>query len=172
MLVTILYGLPGSGKTTYAESVTNAQKNARYGKVRMIDGDSYLGKKNMADAIVESVCSYKHVGMTEVIVDSLITTNNHLEILFSKLVKASDQYDDRRKKEPLTFQVLCWAENREACLWNDRGRRKVNSKITIENAPFEIPSKEVLDKFQAKLIMKDVEKKPGWQVWARQLRIF
>ena len=38
MLVTILYGLPGSGKTTYAESVTNAQKNARYGKVRMVSG--------------------------------------------------------------------------------------------------------------------------------------
>ena len=78
----------------------------------------------------------------------------------------NDQYDGR-KKEPLTFQIICWRENREACLWNDRGRRKVNSKITIENAPFEIPSKEVLDKFKAKLIMENVEKKPGWQVWAR-----
>ena len=38
MLVTILYGLPGSGKTTYAESVIKSQKNARYGKVRMVSG--------------------------------------------------------------------------------------------------------------------------------------
>jgi hypothetical protein len=71
----------------------------------------------------------------------------------------------------LIFEIIWWGEDREACKWNDRGRRHVNSAITIDNAPFEQPSQELALAFgipENRIVRKRVYRKPAWKVWAQE----
>lgn len=149
--ITLLWGLPASGKTTYAQEQFGPQK-------KLVNVDSmmrhYSGvtlfKKVAEDA---TYGHYQHV-----IIDSLLTTNK----------KAKELIDTIRKetKQELTFDIVWWKEDREACLWNDRGRRRLTSAPTIEKMVFEKPDPAILKDIT--LTHKKVVRKPSWKVWAQE----
>lgn len=72
------------------------------------------------------------------------------------------------KRSDANFEIVWWKPDIESCLHNDRGRRKVDSKITIENIEFEEPSEELVNKYKIKVTKKEVVKKPNWKVWAQE----
>jgi adenylate kinase family enzyme len=149
--ITILWGLPGSGKTTYAEEKRPKHWIDR-GNITIINGDSLRNRsRSLIDLIVEEVECAKE----SVIIDSLITTNDQADHLMTALKENK-------------FHIIYWDENRPACLWNDRGRRSETSSISIKNMPFEKPSEELKKKFNATVERMDVIRKPSWMVWANE----
>lgn len=148
--VIFLWGIAGSGKTTYAESF----KSHSY--VKVIDGDK-IYKKNPGDSlnllIKEIVKACDNKSYKEIIVDSLLTTNDQARKIFNLLNKAASEYD-------LLYKIVYWKEDREACLHNDKDRRSQDSEITINNIPFEKPDCKILTELNSKRITaKTVVKK-------------
>lgn len=113
--VQILHGLPGSGKTYYADSMK--QNNE---KVNVVSLDQPLFFGNWIEYDTE-IC----------IIDGLLLTNKAI-IDTIKKVKA---YQNKYRK--LNIKIISWKENRELCLKNDQYRRKESSKDTIKYAEFE-----------------------------------
>ena len=157
----VLWGLPGSGKTTYAEE---KYPNDRYFggvlPVHVLDCDNW-GRGTKFDNIVEN--AVYNLRTRSVLLDGLFTTNEVVERLLTAIMKEIKAFN---------IEIIFWEENREACLWNDRGRRKKNSKITIENLPFEVPSNQLLKSFNIKMTRMYVERKPYFKVWAAEKGLY
>jgi hypothetical protein len=150
--ITLLWGLPGSGKTTYAESL---QRNVM---VSVVDLDGLQkGMKFLEDKVISALSSSDHV-----ILDGLITTNfSALRIMDAIHQKMSSRYK-------LLWEIVYWHPDIDACLWNDRERRSQNSEITIRHTKVEEPSRELLDAFditEKRFIKKKVVRKPVWFMW-------
>lgn len=140
--IILCVGLPGSGKTTFLEKKYPYPKN--YKKLQYLDSNDInweeklkLIKSRVSRFInnAEDYWDYEN----EMGIDTLITTNNKLnEIvnLISNIKPESKSYID--------FEIHYWKENRKLCLYNDRGRRNKNSKVSIRNLPLEYP--EIYDK--------------------------
>ncbi len=90
-----------------------------------------------------------------------------LDGLFLTLENAKEvvsSVKDRVKKVVIHY----WNPNIEDCKWNDAGRRKLNSSITIENAKIDSIDeiKKIKDSFNnIEFLFKihSVEKKPEWK---------
>lgn len=154
--ITILWGLPASGKSTYANQFIPKHWSDRQ-KIHVVRADAFRKPRSLIDLIVGE-CD----AAPTVIVDSLVTTNEQADNLMSAI----------QKKHDCTFKIVYWNENRDACLWNDRGRREVKSEISIKNMPLEKPSNELIKKFNATLTVMEVERKPNWMVWANENGIY
>lgn len=168
--VTLLYGLPGSGKTFYAKE--NSDEGRYRPTVAVLDVDAiarYLTREGRSDCSWDKIeahvgrdCCGKLNHRDEVIVDGLITTIDVAKRYMAAIQKeATEQY-----KFQIHFKVVWWTPDREACLWNDRGRRKVDSTETIKNIPFEQPSEEAFKEFKANVERKKVVRKPVHKAWA------
>lgn len=151
--LTILWGLPGSGKTSYAE------RRWPYGSYRyyVLDCDNYGRGMKLEDIVFNVSSNFSHRTAKDFILDGLFNTNEQVDKLLDAISRAT--------KLP-EIEIIYWAENREACLWNDRGRRKMNSEVTIKHAPFEEPSRELINKYKITLVRENVERKPIFKVWA------
>lgn len=133
MKVTILWGLPGSGKTHYAEEW-----------------------KKTPNRTVISVDKIKRIkGKKDFLIDGLITTNKVAREIIESIPDA-------------VFEIVYWKPDREACKHNDRGRRTLNSTLTIDNLPFEEPNKKLLKDFNISLVKKDVVRKPEYKAFAEE----
>jgi len=161
--ITLLWGLPGSGKTTYAGEACPPRTRESY----VVDVDSmmrhYKGSK-LVDAVGSEVLQRCHY-FNHIIVDGLITLNAQAtDVMMGIQTHPYNKYE-------LIFEIVWWGEDRESCKWNDRGRRKLDSAITIDNAPFEVPSQELALAFnipESRIVRKKVERKPAWKVWAQE----
>lgn len=161
MKVTILWGLPGSGKTTWAKSQKGPQRRSN---VAIVDVDQLVRHceshpgRDLFHYIASEVESYSHYKRYEnCIIDGLVTTNEQAK----NIILAIQGYPD-------SFEIIFWKKDIEACLHNDRGRRSLKSTISIENLPFEEPSKELIDEFKIKVTKMNVYRKPNWKVWAQE----
>lgn len=141
----ILVGLPGSGKTFYAN------KNKAIHNV-ILDYDN-LTKNEIMDDIADR---YNHSGKYQkyffseyffensYIIDGLFLTNAAQNELVKIIIDITKK-DIVNKHVTFTFHV--WDVNREYCLHNDEIRnRHSNAKITINNANVETPNIEELAK--------------------------
>lgn len=151
--VTILWGLPGSGKTTYANLFSKKDT-----LIVNLDLNRKRNKKPKDIVESKSFC-LKTKKRNHIIFDGLITTNEAARELISAINFACD------------FEIVFWSPDREACLHNDYGRRKESSEITIKNLPFEEPSKELIAEFNITLINKQVVKKSNYEIWCIENRI-
>lgn len=188
--ITILWALPASGKSTYAAK-HDARKNY-YKRSRIIDLDRLFKNKptyieNAYDFVARDVLDHiewyqryypTHNNKTDlindkgeipIILDGLITTNENAKKLIEAIKK---DFSNREaytiyKENPseLIFEIVFWEKDIDSCLWNDFGRRKVQSRITIENLPFEEPSKELLKEFNINLIRKLIVRKSAAKLW-------
>lgn len=132
-IITILWGLPGSGKTTFAKE--NGTKSI-LSYLDVIDVDTIarrLNDKNkINDSILDHMNTIFHSKHTSIIIDGLFTTNAQVRTLMDRIINKFDNYD-------LVFKIEWWEEDRATCIWNDKGRREQDSVFSINNLTFEVP---------------------------------
>lgn len=157
--VTLLWGLPGSGKTTYANSLVypNGKKKP---KIYLVTEEKVRSKPANFPAAVARQCMVALEKNDHAVVDSLITTND----LASKVIEAiKSKYFGE-----LEFNIVWWEENREQCILNDKFRnRDTLAKKTIDNLPLEEPAPS-LDGVKS-IIKLQVKSPPAALQWVRGL---
>lgn len=122
----ILMGLPGSGKTFFAN---NIKKSVDYYDLDKNHG--HITTVYLRDLLDGSY-------MKEIIFDGLVLTAQSLKTIIDICLDWGE-----KKGVSIEFEVHYWKENREACLKNDELRvndyfsRGKDSKITIKNAEFD-----------------------------------
>ncbi len=167
--VTLLYGLPGSGKSTYAKTV--ADDKAYMPKAASIDMDSiakYIRKEYSSSNIPLKIANHlaqdavmKLHHREHIIIDGLVTSNDSARRIFEAIKKEGE------KEFKINFEIVWWTPDREACAHNDQGRRRgTDSLNTIANLPFEEPSPQLIQEFNVWVQRKEVVKKPQHKVWA------
>lgn len=148
--VEILSGLPGSGKTHYAQ-------NEWYEFLR----SEPFSKDELAIVHFDQESIF-HPQWFEyfrerLILDGLFLTNDEI------IKVINDAHKKRIKSKTLEFTIIRWKEDRDACLHNDSNRRTESSKKTIKKAKFEYPDIERIKRetgYSVKIIEKDIVKKP------------
>lgn len=173
----ILWGLPGSGKTTYAQELApNHNQRYRSSDAVIVDGDRYRSYKGDAfiNTIAGEIRDYANRVSTKcVILDCLLTTNADAIKLLLAIKEAMNANHPYRSPHNinfngLTIKVVWWKKDIASCLHNDRGRRQKDSTITIMNMPFEEPSENFLKDFVNDVVCKEVVRKPDWKVWSEE----
>ena len=157
----VLMGLPGSGKSTYADE---------YGKKHSFDvcvmhiddikSEMWYNKdKTMKDFIISGLRLFKK-GNKEIVLDGLFLTNEDVE---KAIITIAEHFKE------VKVEVHRWLEDREKCLKNDGGRRETKSATTILNAPYEELNiehlNEILKDYDAeiiKVVEHSVVLKPDW----------
>jgi len=148
----ILMGLPGSGKTTYAENM----------------------KKSFGDLINVIFCDEKDINreirmhlslcMTNII-DGLFLTNDDIV----RVLQICYLY----MRCPV--EIHYWKPDRKKCLYNDQGRREKSSELVIQNAKIEEPdiNRIKLETGYADIfvVYHDIVEKPDWKVKADQHQV-
>ncbi len=165
ILIEILVGLPGSGKTHYAEEIGGSSVVYSMQNIRYIDFDRELIYKYTFPQILRANCMAYDIQQRKNlynhwIFDGLFLTN----VIQHQLVHAiKEQLDKRNIKRNITIQFVYFIEDRETCLINDaiRNRDKL-ADITIKSAKFEKPNinelKKDFPKFNFTIIEKEVHK--------------
>lgn len=146
--VILCVGLPGSGKTTFLKTLFG---DRRY-LYTVYDPDYYivydLDYINDWDTKLDHIITHSKTNIESsklygynrnIGFDLLITTNKELNDIINTVYGL---FPDMKKS--ITFEIHFWKENRNLCLYNDRGRRDKNSEISIKNLPLEYP--EIYDK--------------------------
>jgi hypothetical protein len=156
--IEILWGLPASGKTTYALKRAGLNEPEQrgfssYRPVNVVDLDDLRKKKDLSKSIAQQIrqrenAASSYSNCADHILDGLITTNEDCRRLMEELTYHLDtSVAPAGKPYDLQFWITYWAEDRPACIHNDQCRREVNSKLTILNSPFEVPDPEKLAPF-------------------------
>lgn len=146
--ITILYGLPACGKSTFAS------ENPR---TPVIDFDEIIksnikssNKFSVLSSLNEEIdnrISYRRYPNKNdaVIIDGLVTTNSQLRDIIDSITANFPQFT-------LNFELVYWNEDREACLHNDQGRRSISSETSIKNLPYEKPNLELFPELSQKRV--------------------
>jgi hypothetical protein len=161
--VLITMGLPGSGKTSFANEVRSANEThvIHLDEIRERHY-SYHKEYNACDYIRKGMSGWR--GQPQVLLDGLFLTNNDL---FNAITTLSE-YAARK----MYVIIHRWEADRDTCLKNDGGRREKRSTKTILNAKYEEVDLESLNERLkvygadyievSKIIRHDVVLKPDW----------
>ena len=169
----ILMGLPGSGKTTFAEEKLHENRNRTY----IINGDNAY--KTVTSSYVYQNKD-KHNSLLYLLQNELKSAiQNKFDIIYlDGLFLTNQNILDVLKYFSDTCQmnvtIHYWRPDRETCLKNDGGRREVSSALTIMNAKIEKPSIEWLQEntdhdavVSIKVKEHNVSLKPDWMRYLR-----
>ena len=163
----ILMGLPGSGKTYWAEHNYPISNLFNHNGRMIVSLDKYKDFKDKENwiwaALDEEFKNYMNdfsilygKDKIDVCVDGPITTYNHLEKVIDDIISYMDLYCRWRGSKTdyqLSFIIHQWDENREYCLYNDRRRnREVKAGASI--ALFEYT---LIDTNFIKMLRKHIE---------------
>ena len=171
VLVEILVGLPGSGKTYYAKEqgvhpdVCFADRSKEKAMYICADKDAYYDRKPRT---IEQIIHNHEFGYWIIhhnqnwdhwIIDGLFLTNDIQHKVIDALYNEIYKYNDIKLK----IRFVYFKEDRKTCLYNDRVRnREKLANITIEHADYEKPDIETLQKdfpiFEFEVVEKDVHK--------------
>ena len=175
--IVILWGLPGSGKTTFIPRLKqelehlgngNIKKSERK-KVHVIDVDELrLHDQTVIQAVAAKWNDTSNgYARSIVIFDGVFVSNPVTDSLLTELLKG---------KNPADYEIMiyCWKPDRELCVHNDRGRSNYrqgrSAKLTIENIEYQEPSEELLKKWGIKTVTrKAITRKQDWKVWAEEM---
>lgn len=178
----VLVGLPGSGKTTFASQYSD--------RVRDSYGFSYVNSKakKFAD-IIDYDAIYKKVGFNDklqinkdkilkmalprlkydiMILDGLFVTQEDVEWVLSVYL------DNPKFTENFTVEKIIvdsWIPDKEACLWNDRGRRNIGAAFSIKIMEQEkIDVKQIEKRFgiKTKLELHSIARKPDYRIFVEE----
>lgn len=136
----ILMGLPGSGKTYWAEHNYPTSNFCNYSGRMIISLDNYKDKENwISSALDEEFKNYMdccHVEKVDACIDGPLTTYKHLEKVIDEILIYMK--DNCKWKQygagdyELSFIIHQWDENRQACFHNDMYRnRSIKSGASI-----------------------------------------
>ena len=140
--INILIGLPGSGKSTFGNKMANNQQGM------LIKFDDYIKDEKMSsyDEIWKDTFKYQTSFWPYfVILDGLFLTNSSRKSVIQSLI---DYVEQKNTQNGYCYRIIYnfWNEDRETCLHNDKGRRCVDSSITIKNAPYEPVDVDYIEK--------------------------
>lgn len=143
--IEILVGLPGSGKTYYAQHL-----NACTGEnffVRRIDFDEYYPVHPGIMTLLKKHGVYNEVFMFNekslLVFDGLFTTRHAQERIVSEWINDVFDPEDENKTCKTNIKFIYFKLNRDACLKNDSYRDKERSaKITIKHMLLDKPDVE------------------------------
>ena len=178
----VLVGLPGSGKTTFASQYKDI--------IRDSYGYSYTNRKakKFAD-IIDYDAIYKKVGFDDklqinrekimkmalprlkydiLILDGLFVTQNEVEWVLSVYLD-NPKFTDNFTVEKIIVDY--WVADKEACLWNDRGRRNVGAAVSIQLLELDrIDVKQIQERFciKTKLELHTIVRKPEYRVFVEE----
>lgn len=143
--VHILCGLPGSGKTTWAENQCSLDEDNR----EIISLDKYRNDRKVTIKDIIRVNSRVFMDNEDVYIDGLFLTQKQVNDFVHDLVECLDTDEDFFLRSPDKLHIIIeyWTENREACESNDidrvnSGVRDERSISTIKNAVYERIFKE------------------------------
>lgn len=162
--VIVLMGLPGSGKTHFAEEYKKEHSLYNKWRVNLISVDSLM-KKNRSGKKLEEVIAKEYMERSETnILDGLFLTNDDVIRVINRLPEKIER-----------LHIHYWRPNIEYCLYNDSGRRSESSEVTIKNAKLEEPDakriKEATGVQVVTVTTHNVIKKQFWRKIADELRL-
>lgn len=155
--ITILYGLPGSGKTYFATKTNKSIPVVDLDAIIKTHGtNKFTVLMELGKQVNNKLYNYFNRYSNSVIIDGLITTNAQLRDVIDSLISHLSQYQ-------LVFKLVYWNEDRGACLHNDIGRREVSAEVSIKNFPYEKPNLQLFPEISQKRIhsMKVTKKSPA-----------
>lgn len=164
LVLVCTWGLPGSGKTTFANTLNIGGYRSKTYVVSYDNLPSYYNDNDKPNAFIRRIGDYMTNGFEKIVADSLITTNEQF-INFINQVKNLEYVK--------TLEIQYWKPDVEACLWNDKYRRSTNSEITIKNAVIEEPNIELikagcpkLKNIEITVVKNNVIRKQKWKMFA------
>lgn len=168
--IELLWGLPGSGKSEYAN-----QKVKLGREYRVIDGD-VARKENNRDYVVQHILSKinKYVGGTRhFILDGLFYDDAFVDSIFTSIMMGVFGTQDIE----FAFYITAWLEDRENCIANDIRRSKLEgrrqtSTTTIKHSPFAQPSQWLIDKHNIKMNYKSVYQLKPYQTYFAKFEVY
>lgn len=167
----IFVGLPGSGKSTLAEKYRDNDRYSTNPKAgNIMDFDEVYKKAGFRENLTinrEKIEKMKLpiINKPYVIVDGLFIDQNEYEWVIGLFVKG-EQYAN------VTFENIVidyWIPNKEACLWNDRGRRNVSSSLSINLIDIEEPNAKKIEKLYGiptRVKKHTIVRKPAYLIMA------
>jgi hypothetical protein len=137
--IVLCVGLPGSGKTYFLKNNYPNNRNTFDEDYEFLSDDDKIDIVKTIGSRIRSNFQYLRIynELRPAIIDCLITTNSELNKAIDKIYETSikDGVSNR-----IHFVIHFWKENRELCLYNDKGRRREkSSEISIRNLPLEYP---------------------------------
>lgn len=137
--IVLCVGLPGSGKTYFLKNNYPNNRSTFDEDYEFLSDDDKIDIVKTIGNRARSNFHYLKIynELRPIIIDCLITTNSELNKVVDKIYEISIKED---VSDRIHFVIHFWKENRELCLYNDRGRRREkSSEISIRNLPLEYP---------------------------------
>lgn len=174
----ITVGLPGSGKSTWCEKYRESKSTRvafscnRY-DTTIIECDNYYQREYklydcLEEYVYDKICPLRFREINTILIDGLFTTTTDITKLLSYI--SPDLFNSEDE-----LVIMQWEENREQCVLNDLYRRNNDSKITINNLPYEdIDLEKIRDVVNIKVSKeyKSVFKKPNYLIFADKYNLY
>lgn len=165
--IVFITGLPGAGKTTYADTLASSND-------RVIHLDE-LNPKDLSDpnkfCLEQAQFPYRG-GKYSVIIEGLIGIST-LDTLLKEIYGRLEKLPDFSAAKTIPVEIIKFQDDIKACLWNDRARnRELKASATIKNLNLDFSDLEIVmkkyPKLKAKLTEKKVEKASPVEVWLKE----
>lgn len=169
--IEFLYGLPASGKTTWANEQTSCYSSWRSNMSHILVDEIVKNKDKKVSAdslIVKKIFCHTHGNEHRVILDGLFVSPEEIINLIEKINFFNETLTC---KYQIIYSLHWWKENREACLVNDAARnREKKSSITIKNLEFKSPHCDKLYRYipQKRIHKHEVYVCPNYKQWAEK----
>lgn len=166
--ITVMMGLPGSGKSTKAEELAKSTYGSIIIDIDALKDDSkwyFRRPKTIEDRIVDNVLEKCRYSTRNLILDGLFLTNQKVVDIL-KLVIPNTKVESYNS---LHLEIHHWAEDRETCVKNDGGRREIPSVTTILTAKYEAVDKAFIESEMNKFLVDYDGKVDSFKVYEHEV---